>query len=445
MKKASKLVSLLPWFICGLGALFYSYEYFLRIAPSVMTDNLVRFFHIDGATLGNLSGFYYYVYTPMQLVAGVLMDRYGPRRLLTIASLCCVVGSFLFAATKQLWVAELGRFLIGFGSAFAFVGVLKLATIWLPSRYFAMFSGFATALGMLGAIAGNLILTKLVLWMGWQETIYLSGAFGILVALLIGLFVRDQNFDRKKTQGVIDLPHVIGNLWTIIKTSQMWIVGAIGGLLYVSTSAFAELWGNPYLQIAHGFSPQQAAIAMSCIFAGWVFGGPLGGWVSDTIKRRCLPLTVNALVAGALIAVVLFVPNLSIWTVYTLLFIFGVFSGVQVITFAIGREISSSQAAGSAIAFTNMVVMLSGVIFQPLIGYVLDYLWNGQTARGVPAFTAGNYQIALMIIPLCLILSAIMSQYLLKETHCKALADDDLARDEKVATVPASYVTAGAE
>lgn len=383
MKKINKVTFLLPWFICSLGALFYSYEYFLRIAPSVMTNDLVRFFHIDEATLGNLSGFYYYVYTPMQLVAGVLMDRYGPRRLLTIASLSCVIGSFLFAATTQLWVAEIGRFLIGFGSAFAFVGVLKLATIWLPSRYFAMFSGLATALGMLGAIAGNLIMTNLVGLIGWQETIYLSGGFGIIVALLIGIFVRDQDLNRKKVAATnaIDLRQVVYNLLNIMKTPQMWVVGVIGGLLYLSTSAFAELWGNPYLRVAHGFTPDQAAVAVSFIFAGWVLGGPLAGWISDTIKRRCLPLTINALIAAGLISVILFVPNLSLWDVYSLLFIFGVFSGVQVTAFAIGREISSPQAAGSAIAFTNMLVMLSGVIFQPLIGYLLDFLWDGRVVN----------------------------------------------------------------
>jgi MFS family permease len=360
------------------------------------------------------------------------MDRYGPRRLLTIASLSCVLGSFLFAATKQLWIAEIGRFLIGFGSAFAFVGVLKLATIWLPSRYFAMFSGLATALGMLGAIAGNLVLTDLVSLIGWQETIYLSGVFGIAVALLIGLFVRDQDLDRKKVVYNIDLPQVIHNLWSIMKSSQMWIAGIIGGLLYVSTSAFAELWGNPYLRVAHGFTPDQAAVAVSFIFAGWVVGGPLAGWISDTIKRRSLPLTINSLIAAALISVILFIPNLSTWDVYALLFIFGVFSGVQVTAFAIGREISSPQAAGSAIAFTNMVVMLSGVIFQPFIGYLLDFLGNGKMVNKVPVFTITDYQIALVIIPISLVISAVMSQYFLKETYCNQIS----VEEETVAGIP---------
>src|SRR6056297_3113727 len=147
MIRQSKFIKLLPWFICSLGALFYAYEYFLRITPSVMTQELKAFYHIKDEALGSLSAYYYYIYTPMQLLVGLLMDRYGPRRLLTLATISCVVGSIMFASTHQLYVAELGRLFIGFGSAFAYVGVLKLGTIWLPKRHFGTFTGLATALG----------------------------------------------------------------------------------------------------------------------------------------------------------------------------------------------------------------------------------------------------------------------------------------------------------
>src|SRR3954470_19954672 len=79
--------ALYAWLVCGLGALFYCYEYFLRISPSVMTQDLMRVYHLDAAMLGNLAAFYYYAYTPMQLPVGVLMDRFGPRRLLVFACL----------------------------------------------------------------------------------------------------------------------------------------------------------------------------------------------------------------------------------------------------------------------------------------------------------------------------------------------------------------------
>src|ERR1700722_8240175 len=161
-------LTVLPWLVCGLGALFYCYEYLLRIAPSVMTADLMQAYHINATALGNLVAFYYYAYTPMQLPVGVLMDRYGPRRLLTFACLACALGSYLFAHAFHIEFAQFGRFMVGFGSAFAFVGVLKLATIWLPPRRFAMVSGLTTSLGMIGGMVGDIYLTSLVNQVEWR-------------------------------------------------------------------------------------------------------------------------------------------------------------------------------------------------------------------------------------------------------------------------------------
>jgi len=97
-----------------------------------MTGNLMSTFGIDAGALGNLVAYYYYIYTPMQLPVGVLMDRYGPRRLLVFACLLCVIGSFWFASASHASALGGSRLLTGLGSAFAFVGVMKLASSWLP-------------------------------------------------------------------------------------------------------------------------------------------------------------------------------------------------------------------------------------------------------------------------------------------------------------------------
>ena len=97
VEKNKKKYMLFAWLICGLGAIFYSYEYFLRISPSVMESALREHFNLSATGFGFLSAIYYYAYVPMQLPVGVLMDRYGPKLLLTLACLVCVIGTFLFA------------------------------------------------------------------------------------------------------------------------------------------------------------------------------------------------------------------------------------------------------------------------------------------------------------------------------------------------------------
>ncbi len=410
--------SIYPWFVCGLGALFYCYEYLLRMTPSVMAGPLMQHYALTGAAFGNLIGFYYYAYTPMQLPVGILMDRFGPRLLLAVASLTCAVGSFMFAMTDWVWFAGIGRFLVGFGSAFAFVGVLKLATIWLPANRFALIAGLATSLGMVGASFGDFILPVMTQYWGWKLTIYIPAAAGILLAWIIWMLVHEGtkvNIHRLEYK-TATMSAVLQGLWGAIKNIQIWYAGIIGAVLYISNSVIAEAWGVTFLQEARGLSNLSAAHVNSMIFFGWAFGGPLMGYISDKLKRRCLPLFFGAVMSAALIAVLLYVPHLSLAMLYIIFLLFGVVASTEVIVFAVAREYVGKQVAGSAIALTNMLIMAGGAVLQPLLGYLLDRGWDGTIANGVHVFSAQDFEHALAFLPISLIAVAVLS-LVMRETY----------------------------
>jgi MFS family permease len=413
----------LGWMICSLAALFYCYEFFLRVAPSVMMPALMSAYHAHAAEIGTLSAFYYFAYTPMQLVVGVLMDRYGPRRLLTLAILICALGSYLFVVSDHIVVAEIGRFLVGFGSAFAFVGVLKLASVWLPPERFALASGLATMLGMLGAICGDVLLTELVDGVGWRHSMYLSAGIGIFLAIAVWLVVRDSipGKTRQDAHQFRDIKHALSAFVRVVKDGRVWISGIIGGLIFLPTTAFAALWGVHYMEEVYNFGSEQSGIAISMIFLGWAIGGPLAGWLSDKIKRRRLPLTIGSLVAAILIALVVYLPGFPPLLVYPVLFVFGLFSSVQVIVFALSCDYTVSKASGTVVAFTNMLVMFGGMVFQPFIGYMLDWA-HGPVCATCEAvvYNTHDYRVALIVLPVGLIISLILT-FFVKETHCKPL------------------------
>ncbi len=316
-----------------------------------------------------------------------------------------MTGSILFASTHLLYVAEIGRLFIGFGSAFAYVGVLKLGTIWLPKRYFATFIGFATALGMLGAVMGDNIMTALLNVFGWQETVMLTAVFGVILAVFIGMFIRDKNTTNRKNKASssqVSYHEALQGILKIIKTPQFWVVGMIGALLYVPASVFAELWGIPYLENTFNFSNTGAASAISMVFVGWAVGGPIYGWISDKIQRRTGPLAFASVFSAICISILLFSQGISDLLVYFLLFMFGFAASGQVLVFAVGKELGQNKLAGSSIAFTNMAVMLGGAILQPLLGQILQ--------------TTHDYQMALISIPVGLLISAVLAKFMLKET-----------------------------
>jgi sugar phosphate permease len=422
--RTMRMAVIVPWFICSLGALYYCYEYFLRICPGVMTNELMREYGLTGAQIGGLSAFYYHAYVPMQIMVGLLMDRFGPRRLLTLACLLCAFGTYLFASGYSLAAAEAGRFLVGFGSAFAFVGALKLATIWLPPNRFALVSGIILCLGMMGAIMGDILLRALVDTIGWQVTIYISAVAGVVLTAVLFTFIRDVNplqVDHHKN--VLDFRGVLLGLWSALKNPQIWLNGLVGCLLYISLSAFAELWGITYLEQAQGMTKVHAATANSMVFFGWAVGGPFWGWFSDFVKRRCLPIICASVCALILVVILLFVPHLPTTFIYLDLFVFGLLSSVQILVFSICREVTSIKIAGTAIALTNMIVMLGGNLFQPVIGKLLDMNWTGALVDGARVYSPAAYQFALALMPIGIVL-AILIMFFVRETHCKIQMED---------------------
>lgn len=404
-----KKILTLPWAICGAAALFYCYEYFLRVTPSVMQHELMQTLNINNAMFGMLAAFYYYAYTGMQIPVGVLMDRFGPRRLLTWACIICVIGSCLFAA-NSFFIAAIGRFLVGLGSAFAFVGVLKLAAIWLPPQRFAMVTGLVTVLGMLGPILGDVLLTPMVATLGWHQTVFISAFAGLILALILWLIIRDHNPQHKELKGVQKDPlkNLVIDLFVIFKIKQIWLAGIIAFCLYLPIAVFAELWGIPYLEQAHQLPVKFAAYINPLLFVGFSAGALTFGWLSDFIRRRREPLILGSIFSLIFTCILFYYHNLSIVAIGALLFLLSFFAGVEVITFAVSRDATAERYAGTAIAITNFITMLGGMIFQPIIGALLDFhaTWM---KHSILSLNNADYRFALMVLPICLTLAVILS------------------------------------
>jgi len=330
----------LGWVICSLAALFYCYEYLLRIEPSVMVTELMSTFKITATSLGVLSAMYYYAYTPLQAIVGVIIDYFGPRRVLLFAIVLCTLGSWIFGVSNNIYISGLGRFLIGAGSAFAFVGVLKLAAIWLPHERFAMFVGITTGLGMLGAMIGDVSMSTAVYHLGWHQVIMWGVYIGIVLFILFFLFVREHHPKHKPHPATMYLPfkELLASFFKIAKDKQLWFAGLIGCMLYLSLTAFAEMWGIEFIRSAGHVPNYFAAKLNSVIFLGWLIGSPLSGWISNKIKSRRKPLLVGSLLAAATMTFILTMPQAHPWILTVLLFLFGLFSSTEILIFVVARE-----------------------------------------------------------------------------------------------------------
>ncbi len=415
--------SLVPWLICGVGMLYYCFNYFLRVSPSVMQNELMQNFHINAYQFGHLAAFYYYAYTPMQIPAGMIYDKYGARFVLFCACLTAVVGLGVFITAGDFATAAIGRFLIGLGTAFAYIGTLKLASIWLPANRFATVAGLTTAFGMTSAIFSQNYLTQVVQVVGYQQALYSIILIGLVLSVVMLCCIRNRPQQHPnllafpaRLQSPLDMKHLLSSLKRIATNSQMWIIGLVSCLTYLPASVFLDLWGIPYLKAAHHLTPEQAAYVSSMAFMGWILSGPTIGALSDKIKRRRPPLIICSIFGTSLLTIIFYLPGLSFSNLATLFFILGFSCGAHPICFALGKENNSIQISGTAVAVTNMLTMVGGAVFQPLVGKLLDWHAMGEMIAGTPVYSAADYTFALSIMPVCVGVGSFLC-FFLKETY----------------------------
>lgn len=407
----SKKQLFLGWFICFVGAIFYCYEFILRIIPGVLQTELsTALGHISATTFGQISALYYFAYSPMQMPVGMLMDRFGPRRLLTFACICCTIGSWMFSITSSMLLVGLGRFLVGFGSSFAFVGVLSLALHWLPRRYFSLVAGLMTTLGMLGLVYGEVKITEWSQSIGWEYVLFLIVIIGAGLSVLMLVVVRDGPRGHQSNKN--PLPEFFKNVLKVLMAPEVWVIGFVGACLYTSLSVFGELWGKTYLEQAHHLTKVEAAKTVSAVFVGWAIGAPIAGYLSDRTGRRLFPLVLGAILALICISLVLYCPGLSYFSLNVLLFLYGVFSATEIIVFIMAKECSGAELSGTVFAATNMIVSLAGAVFQPLVGKLLDTFGDSGIVAGEHIYTVVDYQVALSVLPLSLLLVTILAFFI---------------------------------
>lgn len=415
--------SLLPWFMWGLGALFYTYGFFQRVAPSVMVDELMRDFAVGAAITGTLSSLYFYTYASLQIPIGLLLDRFGPRRMIVLACLFSAAGSAFFASAQGLLPAYVGRAMIGAGAAVTWVGALKLATLWFPPRRFALLTGLTMAFGMAGAVGGQAPLGAAVEAFGWRGTLYFAAALAVALGVLVWLVVRDHGGNQPTAHAVpaadgdAPRPHLLDGLKRVLRTPQTWWVSLFGAMMTAPMLSFAGLWGVPYIMEVHGLSKESAAVGTSLMLVGWGVGSPLVGWASDRFGSRRIPMLVTSVGALATTLAWLY-GGLPLPAVFALQFLTGAFSGGITVFFAAVREHNLATAAGAALAVANMLNMATGAVFQPLIGWLLDLRWDGTLIDGARVYGVDAWHVALIVLPACQVLS-LVGALMARETHCQ--------------------------
>lgn len=405
--------AILLWIVVSLLMVLH---FFLLLSVGVITSDLRLALNLTALQLSFLSSSYLYIYLILQTPAGILLDEFGPRKILTIGTLVAAAGCWIFSGSENLHLSILARILTGGGLAFVFVASIQLASRWFAKRYFGMMIGFSEASGMLGAIIGNMLLALFINRIGWRESFELAALFGLVLAAASWICIRDYP-EGFKVSARSKL--TIHKVWSIIKVlsrePQIWLQSAYIALMYESITVFCGLWANPFLRKAFNLELDQSTLSCCLVLAGIGIGSPIAGVVCETDKRRAKCIIGCSIAMFIIMCAILYTPHMPYWLINTLMFALGVSGSSLILSFAIVSDVAPEGAKSTSVGLTNSISLSTAVIFQPIIGWILNILSNKKSADGLEYYSANDFRIALTLLPIMIAIAFVVALVINKQ------------------------------
>lgn len=410
--KSFSIYSLLIW---SLAITFFFYEFFLRVLPATLASNIINSMDFSFEQFAMLGSAYYITYSLMQIPVGLLLDKVPVKLLVVSACFLCATGILWFSFAAGFYGAFFSRLLIGFGSAFGFVGYMVVTMNWFPKKYFAFMIGCGQFLGAIGPMLAGAPIALLLKSFNhqWRPIFLYVAIFGFGLTFLLFLFFKSKPKVQKKTIVFVDKEaSLFARIAVLLKTRQVWMVMLFSSTVYVTLPLLGAFWGTTYLELK-GLVKSEAAFVISMIWVGLAAGCPIFGKLSDQMKRRKPMLMISALFGLGSSLIVLLFPVENMWVLCSLFFLIGVGGAGQNLSFAIISEQAPVSLKGTALGLNNTAIMSLAATLPPAITLIANMFAPGEQ------LTYMALEKSLLVIPICFLAAFLTGAFLVEETFCR--------------------------
>lgn len=380
----------LAWGMWIIASIFYAYQYILRVMPNIMINDIMSQFHIDAATFGQFSGIYYIGYSLLHLPIGILLDRFGPRRVMSGCILLTVIGllPILFA---EYWIYPIiGRLLIGIGSSAAILGTFKIIRMTFSEKKFTRMLSFSVMIGLLGAIYGGGPVNYMCNALGYKAVVATFAGLGIVLAFITFCIIPDMRANETL--------HIRHHIKEVLLNKRVLFVCLMAGLMVGPLEGFADVWGTAFIQNVYKFDSTVSSSLPSMIFIGMCFGAPVLSFIAEKTNAYFATIIGAGLVMAT--SFFLLITGLLSSSMIALLFILvGIASSYQILAIYKASTFVSEESVGLTTAVANMIIMIFGYGFHTTIGLIVDLI--GKHNEKI-AYTYG-----IMVVPIALTVGVI--------------------------------------
>ncbi|ADL46788.1 MFS transporter [Micromonospora aurantiaca (nom. illeg.)] len=371
---------------------------FHRSSLGVAGVDAAERFHINAAALATFSVAQLAVYAAMQVPVGVLLDRYGSRRLLLAGGALMVAGQLLFAVAGDVPAAVAARVLVGLGDAMTFISVLRIVAFWFPGRRNPLLVQLTGTVGQFGAVLGAVPLVLLLHRAGWTPAFLTAAALGATVVLLVLVAVRDTPHAEHATALAPDLPTVrrqLADAWAQPGTRLgLWT----HFVTQFSGAVFALLWGYPFLVQGQGFSPTAAAGMLTLMTVVTLVCGPVIAHLCSRhpFHRSVVVFAITATTAGVWAVVLAWPGRAPHWLLVALVVVLAVNGPGSMIGFDYARTFNPVHRIGSATGIVNVGGFVASIALILAVGVVLDLATPA--GRDAPPLSAFRWAFAVQFL-----------------------------------------------
>lgn len=411
-----KQVERYRWVVWTILAAVYIFVTFHRMGVGVVKNELQEAFSIGDAQFASIGSMYFYAYFIMQIPSGILADKIGPKKTVTMFSLLAAVGSVIFGLAPNIIIAYAGRFLVGIGVSVVFVCLIKIQSRWFYSKNFGVMIGVAGLAANAGAILAQTPLVFASQQFGWRKTFVFMGLAMVFFAVLTAVFVKDDpsdmglpSMDELENRPVSSAKiNTIDALKSVITNKRTWIISLSYIGIYTGYVVFLGTFGVSFLMQKYGITKVQAANYIIVAVIGSSVGGILIGYISDRIKNRKMTL-ITCSVLTLLGWILLIYTSIPVAFLVPFLFIFGLVMTVFTMCWTVGNEVNDRRFSGIATGVVNCIGFFGAAIIPVVMGKILD------VNKDVPAV---GYQKAYLIL-IVLVAVSVVASFFTTETHAK--------------------------
>lgn len=354
---------------------------FYRVSNAVIAPELMRSLHVSAEAMGVITGMFFLAFAAMQIPAGVLLDRFGPRRTMSGLFLLAVAGSAAFAMADGVTGLAIGRALMGFGCGAGLMGSLVAISRWFPPGRFARLSSLLYTLGGAGFLLASTPLAAVSDAVGWRGAFWAMAGLTAVLAALLYLVVRDAPPDAIPSGGSaaapvrVREPETARQIWhglrAVFGNRPLWSICAIQFVNYGTVLAVAGLWAGPYLNDVHGQTGVARGNILLVINVSMLVGVMLYSSLERWIDSRKWTIAGGAFLSVAILAVLALVPGLDLWPAVALLVLFGVASAYVMLIHAHARAVLPDHLVGRGLTLQNLSVFLGVFVIQSASGVIV--------------------------------------------------------------------------